>query len=122
MNNYSLNFEVGVDVGEGGVDGSEGNGVVDKEGEAATPPAPRPIAANKSVIGNRRIFRTFLQFSFLYTRNDRVFLVEEMAQTRRRLTEAVTVPLNNRTWRARVRMDGGAEEEDEDEKTAHCLS
>ena len=55
MNDNSLKFEVGVDVGEGGVDGSKGDGVVDEEGEAATSPTPRPIAANKSVIGNRRI-------------------------------------------------------------------
>lgn len=83
MDSNSLKFEVGVDVGEGGVDGSVGDGVVDEKSNASTRPAARPVTANKSIIGNGWVLRTLPQFCFLDARNYHVFLFKEMAKARR---------------------------------------
>ena len=121
MDDNSLKFEVSVDVGKGGVDWRVRDGVVDEECEALTRPVTRPVATNKSVIGKRWIFRTCLQFCLLNACDDYVFLLKEMGKARRRLSKSVAIPLKNTTRRTRIWMDGGAEEEDEDEESAHSL-
>ena len=78
MNDNSLKFEVGVDVGEGGVDGSKGDGVVDEEGEATTRPITRPIATNKSVVRKDWIFSSRSQLRFLQASDEYIVLDQEM--------------------------------------------
>ena len=122
MDCYSLKFKVSVDVGEGGVDWRVRDGVVDEECEAPTRPVTRPVATNKSVIGKRWIFRTCLQFCLLNACDDYVFLLKEMGEARRRLSKSVAIPLKDTTRRTRIWMDGGAEEKEENEESAHSLS
>ena len=65
MDGDALQFEMAVDVGEGSVDGSEVDGVVDEKGEATTRSLTRSVATDKSIVWKGWVIRTSSQLCFL---------------------------------------------------------
>ena len=106
-----------IDVGEGSVDGREVDGVVDEKGEAATRTVTRSVTADQGVVWKSWILGTTFQLRFLEARNEHIVLSQEMAKARLGSSETIAIPLQDATRRAWVRMDGGAEKEEEDEET-----